>query len=126
MGANSNCYLLKVKDCTILLDCPIEIHDLAHFAPKGLFNEIYGEKDSIFKVNGDSFLIDDTLKINHPNFESLDLASIDILLISNVHSMLALPYLTEYYGFNGKIIATEPTAQLGRFVFLFYHPKLTS
>jgi hypothetical protein len=28
--------------------------------------------------------------------------------------MLALPYLTEHYGFNGLILATEPTLQIGR------------
>lgn len=32
--------------------------------------------------------------------------------------MLALPYLTEYTNFKGKIYATEPTAHIGRYVLL--------
>jgi Cft2 family RNA processing exonuclease len=37
------------------------------------------------------------------------------VLISNVHSLLALPFLTEHCpGFKAKIYATEPTKYLGR------------
>jgi len=44
----------------------------------------------------------------------LDPSSIDIILISNYHNIAALPYITEYTPFKGKIYATAPTVQIGR------------
>ncbi|KAL1919294.1 uncharacterized protein VTP21DRAFT_1987 [Calcarisporiella thermophila] len=49
-----------------------------------------------------------------PNFEMVDISSIDFVLLSNYHQMLALPYLTEYTEFKGKIYATEPTVEFGK------------
>ena len=43
------------------------------------------------------------------------MAMIDIILISNFHCMLALPYITEYTNFSGVIYATEPTLHIGRY-----------
>eukprot|EP01133_Synstelium_polycarpum_P013310 gene13310-15646_t len=42
------------------------------------------------------------------------MASVDIILISNYTNIYALPYVTEYTAFNGKIYATEPTVQIGK------------
>lgn len=50
----------------------------------------------------------------------IDLSEIDVILISNLHNMLALPYITEYTSFSGKILATEPTVQMARYS-LKYH-----
>uniref|UniRef100_H3AA58 Integrator complex subunit 9 n=1 Tax=Latimeria chalumnae TaxID=7897 RepID=H3AA58_LATCH len=44
----------------------------------------------------------------------LDLSTIDVILISNYHCMMALPYITEHTGFTGTVYATEPTMQIGR------------
>lgn len=49
-----------------------------------------------------------------PQFDLLDMSSIDIVLITNYWNIGALPYLTEYCGFEGKIYATVPTIQLGQ------------
>ncbi|PKU36378.1 hypothetical protein llap_13318 [Limosa lapponica baueri] len=46
--------------------------------------------------------------------ELLDLSTVDVILISNYHCMMALPYITEYTGFTGTVYATEPTVQIGR------------
>jgi integrator complex subunit 9 len=46
--------------------------------------------------------------------ELLDLSTIDVILISNYHCMMALPYITEHTGFTGTVYATEPTLQIGR------------
>ncbi|KTG45422.1 hypothetical protein cypCar_00027734 [Cyprinus carpio] len=49
-----------------------------------------------------------------PEKELLDLSTIDVILISNYHCMMALPYITEHTGFTGTVYATEPTLQIGR------------
>ncbi|KAG0056262.1 Integrator complex subunit 9 [Gryganskiella cystojenkinii] len=49
-----------------------------------------------------------------PDFSGIDLKSIDVVLISNYNHILALPYLTEFTDFQGRIFATEPTIEFGR------------
>lgn len=49
-----------------------------------------------------------------PQRELLDLSTVDVILISNYHCMMALPYITEHTGFTGTVYATEPTLQIGR------------
>ncbi|KAF9110733.1 Integrator complex subunit 9 [Mortierella sp. AM989] len=49
-----------------------------------------------------------------PDFSGVDLKSIDVVLISNYNHILALPYLTEFTDFQGRIFATEPTIEFGR------------
>lgn len=49
-----------------------------------------------------------------PETELLDLSTVDVILISNYHCMMALPYITEHTGFTGTVYATEPTMQIGR------------
>ncbi|EPY83716.1 hypothetical protein CB1_000535011 [Camelus ferus] len=46
--------------------------------------------------------------------ELIDLSTVDVILISNYHCMMALPYITEHTGFTGTVYATEPTVQIGR------------
>jgi integrator complex subunit 9 len=50
-------------------------------------------------------------------FGVVDVAQIDAVLVSNFTTMLALPYLTHCTHFRGKIYATEPTLQIGRYFF---------
>lgn len=50
-----------------------------------------------------------------PEWNLIDLASIDVILISNAHNMLALPFVTEYSAFRGRVYATEPTVHIARF-----------
>lgn len=55
---------------------------------------------------------------HHPSLslqtELIDLSTVDVILISNYHCMMALPYITEHTGFTGTVYATEPTMQIGR------------
>jgi len=46
------------------------------------------------------------------------LSEVDVILLSNYHNMLALPFITECTGFKGVIYATEPTLHIGRYVML--------
>lgn len=50
-----------------------------------------------------------------PDFSGIDLKSVDVVLISNFNHMLSLPYLTEFTDFQGRIFATEPTIEFGRY-----------
>ena len=54
----------------------------------------------------------------------LDLSEVDVILISNHHCMLALPYITEFTNFAGVVYATEPTLHIGRSVVLVPVPEL--
>lgn len=57
------------------------------------------------------------VRITPPLFfqtELIDLSTVDVILISNYHCMMALPYITEHTGFMGTVYATEPTVQIGR------------
>nr|CAG8442319.1 14828_t:CDS:10 [Entrophospora candida] len=49
-----------------------------------------------------------------PEFSSIDWKSISFILITNHKQMLALPYITEYTDFKGKIYVAEPTVSFGR------------
>lgn len=49
-----------------------------------------------------------------PLSKIVDYADVDVILISNYMSMLALPFITEGTGFEGVIYATEPTLQIGK------------
>lgn len=44
----------------------------------------------------------------------IDFSAIDVILVSNYQSMMALPYITEGTGFKGVVYATEPTLHIGR------------
>ena len=46
----------------------------------------------------------------------IDMSEVDVVLLSNFHNVLALPYITEFTDFQGIVYATEPTMHLGRYV----------
>uniref|UniRef100_A0A6B2KZR5 Beta-Casp domain-containing protein n=1 Tax=Arcella intermedia TaxID=1963864 RepID=A0A6B2KZR5_9EUKA len=121
IGSNpgASCFLLKLKHTTILLDCGIELSSILSFFPYKPTKDLQPSKpnsssDVLIQIGSNLFINDIHLKYHIPSTDLLDLQSIDIILISNFHNMLALPYFTEFCGFTGKMIATEPTIQIGR------------
>lgn len=46
-----------------------------------------------------------------PSLSSCNWATVDVVLLSNCFSMLALPFVTEFTAFNGVIYATEPSVR---------------
>ena len=52
--------------------------------------------------------------VQTPDFSAVDWKAVDFILISSYRHMLALPFVTEYTEFMGKIYATEPTIEFGR------------
>lgn len=53
-----------------------------------------------------------------PNISKILIENVESILITNCYNMLALPFITEYTRFKGKIYATEPTVEFGRFVII--------
>lgn len=60
-------------------------------------------------------LVDSTPLFGVPLESSIDISEIDVILVSNSSSILALPFFTENQDFQGTIYATEPTVNIGRF-----------
>jgi len=126
---SSPCIILKYKDLTVLLDCHLDLSTLLHFLPCPSINSTkldnlkhwaslevkqqIGTETNLVETAGRLF-IDSVPEICTPEDGLVDYASIDVILLTNYCNVLALPFITEYSGFNGKILATEPTLQLGR------------
>lgn len=88
-----------------MLDCGAELSSLLDFVPKDLLNP----NPHITASHAATL---DGLEL--PTLDNFDIETLDYILITNFYNLTCLPYLTEYYGFKGKIFATEPTVQLGK------------
>jgi integrator complex subunit 9 len=130
------CFVLKTKELTIMLDCSLDVSPLLNFLPLPLvhspllsslptfgkgnkenssdFKKYIGKDLSMFKENIGQVLFDAQLECRLPEVCLVDFATVDVILLSNPHNMLALPYITEVLGFAGIIYATVPTVHLGR------------
>uniref|UniRef100_A0A8C7IZR6 Integrator complex subunit 9 n=1 Tax=Oncorhynchus kisutch TaxID=8019 RepID=A0A8C7IZR6_ONCKI len=100
------CNVLKFKSTTIMLDCGLDTTSVLQFLPLPLVHS-----PRLSKLPG---WVSKDGTINLEKKELLDLSTIDVILISNYHCMMALPYITEHTGFTGTVYATEPTLQIGR------------
>jgi len=78
------------SDVRILLDCPLDLSTLLNQRP--------GQK----------------LVFSTPALQAVDWEKVDAIVLSNYMHCLALPFVTEYTRFRGKVYATEPTLQLSR------------
>lgn len=59
--------------------------------------------------------MDGPIEILPPQSDIFDICDVDTILLSNHACMLALPFITEETGFKGRVYATEPTLQIGRY-----------
>ncbi|KIH50267.1 hypothetical protein ANCDUO_19655, partial [Ancylostoma duodenale] len=66
----------------------------------------------------------------HPvPLEAVCMNTVDYILVSNWHSLVALPFYTENSGFKGVVYSTEPVVQFGRLMMLElidYHDRIVS
>ncbi|EFA83329.1 integrator complex subunit 9 [Heterostelium album PN500] len=131
------CYLLDFNNTRILLDCAIDFTSILQFLPitpiinyratsststsssttttqnnNNVDNSL--KNSSCFKSINNYIFIDSGIKYQIPQLDLVDFETIDIILISNYTNIYALPFITEYTSFKGKIYATEPTLQYGR------------
>uniref|UniRef100_A0A8B9LEE4 Integrator complex subunit 9 n=1 Tax=Astyanax mexicanus TaxID=7994 RepID=A0A8B9LEE4_ASTMX len=100
------CNVLKFKSTTIMLDCGLDTSSALYFLPLPLVHS-----PRLSKLPG---WVSKDGTVNLEKRELLDLSTVDVILISNYHCMMALPYITEHTGFSGTVYATEPTFQIGR------------
>ncbi|XP_004542328.1 integrator complex subunit 9 [Maylandia zebra] len=121
------CNVLKFKSTTIMLDCGLDTTSVLNFLPLPLvhsprLSKLPGwvSKDGTINLEKElkecagRVFVDAQPEFCLPERELLDLSTIDVILISNYHCMMALPYITEHTGFTGTVYATEPTLQIGR------------
>uniref|UniRef100_UPI00398F2222 integrator complex subunit 9 isoform X1 n=1 Tax=Pristiophorus japonicus TaxID=55135 RepID=UPI00398F2222 len=121
------CNVLKFKSTTIMLDCGLDMTSALHFLPLPLVHSPRLSKlPGWISKDGNTMLekelkdcagrvfVDSLPEFCLPETELLDLSTVDVILISNYHCMMALPYITEHTGFTGTVYATEPTMQIGR------------
>uniref|UniRef100_A0A8C7SPL3 Integrator complex subunit 9 n=1 Tax=Oncorhynchus mykiss TaxID=8022 RepID=A0A8C7SPL3_ONCMY len=121
------CNVLKFKSTTIMLDCGLDTTSVLQFLPLPLvhsprLSKLPGwvSKDGTINLEKElkecagRVFVDSQPEFCLPEKELLDLSTIDVILISNYHCMMALPYITEHTGFTGTVYATEPTLQIGR------------
>lgn len=112
-----------------MLDCGLSAHTVLNFLPLPLVHsprlnslanwmprdcsdaQLEGElKECCGRI-----FVDSAPEFCPPLAKIVDYSEIDVILISNYMSMLALPFITERTGFKGIVYATEPTLQIGRF-----------
>ncbi|XP_007906742.1 integrator complex subunit 9 [Callorhinchus milii] len=121
------CNVLKFKSTTIMLDCGLDMTSALHFLPLPLVHSprlsklpgwILKDGNNVLekelKECAGRVFVDSVPEFCLPETELLDLSTVDVILISNYHCMMALPYITEHTGFTGTVYATEPTMQIGR------------
>lgn len=127
--ANSPCVILKFKDLTVMLDCHLDLSSVLNFLPTASINskkweslrqwtsfdvkQQLGTETNLYESAGRIF-VNSSPEAAVPESGLIDFSSVDVILLTNYFSILALPYITEYSGFNGKVLATEPTLQIGR------------
>uniref|UniRef100_A0ABI7YLI4 Integrator complex subunit 9 n=2 Tax=Felinae TaxID=338152 RepID=A0ABI7YLI4_FELCA len=121
------CNVLKFKSTTIMLDCGLDMTSTLNFLPLPLvqsprLSNLPGWSlkdgnaflDKELKECSGHVFVDSVPEFCLPETELIDLSTVDVILISNYHCMMALPYITEHTGFTGTVYATEPTVQIGR------------
>ncbi|KAM8954214.1 integrator complex subunit 9 [Pelodytes ibericus] len=121
------CNILKFKSTTIMLDCSLDMTSALSFLPLPLVHSTRLSKlpgwvtkdgstqfEKELKECSGRVFVDSVPEFCLPETELIDLSTVDVILISNYHCMMALPYITEHTGFSGTVYATEPTVQIGR------------
>ena len=131
---NLPCFILTVHGRSILLDFPLPTDHLLDYLPvpsPGCLNHFSSlPKYNLLSTSKDAHLSQqiDELRLLHNQIyvyspiefytcqsSQYDFSLIDIILISNYESLLALPYLFQKYPqLNAQIYLTEPTYRFGQ------------
>lgn len=114
-----------------MLDCGLDVKEILKFLPLPVVHsarlaqlkawtpsEDKSEENSTLeqelKECGGNVFVDGMVEFSVPEISITDLSQVDAILISNHNTILALPYITEYTGFQGIVYCTDPTLQMGR------------
>lgn len=114
--------MLRLREICIMLDSALDLSNLLMFLPsyRNLFSNLpcctnsAGKMIEELKVIERNLFVDGVPELQVPKMDMLDMADVDVILVSNFYCMLALPYVTQTLGFSGVILCTEPTQQIGR------------
>uniref|UniRef100_A0A8C2X2U5 Integrator complex subunit 9 n=1 Tax=Cyclopterus lumpus TaxID=8103 RepID=A0A8C2X2U5_CYCLU len=110
------CNVLKFKSTTIMLDCGLDTTSVLNFLPLPLVHSprlsklpSWVSKDGSLNLEKElkecagRVFVDSQPEFCLPERELLDLSTVDVILVSNYHCMMALPYITEHTGFTGTV-----------------------
>jgi integrator complex subunit 9 len=97
-----------------MLDCALNLKTLQHFLPQMLVPNQRFESMPFFRLpNGtpiectkefnNRVYLNSTIEFSLPQFDLINIEDLDVVLISNFNSMLALPYLCKLKGFRANI-----------------------
>ncbi|VDL79576.1 unnamed protein product [Nippostrongylus brasiliensis] len=123
--AHKPCILLRFQNVTVLLDCAVDFTPFDYFLPY-----VYDEKSRLknlpsfhdtltyIKQLNENVFIESAPEVQVVPLEALSMNTVDFILISNWHSLVALPFYVENSGFKGVVYATEPVVQFGRMMIL--------
>jgi integrator complex subunit 9 len=131
-GSPQNCFLLKLRQLTILVNCPLQISSI--FPSDQERNEQLNDAQSQVTdfanvlssyIERRKMLMEDTVdqsgSVNEatcifriPDLSLVDVQAIDCVLLTTSKHMLGLPFLTEYLGYKGRILATECAIEFAR------------
>lgn len=120
-------YIVRINDVRILIGSPVDLEQMLNYLPEGIEihsdDERAGNKRSnplesktsnkyYIEVEGQKYLCGE-LKYDLSLYTSVDIASVDYILITKLDNIFALPILTEGFKFEGTIIMTQPIHQIG-------------
>uniref|UniRef100_T1JKD7 Beta-Casp domain-containing protein n=1 Tax=Strigamia maritima TaxID=126957 RepID=T1JKD7_STRMM len=123
---NKPCNILKFKSTTLMLDCGLDMTSCMHFLPIPLIDKLSSlpswtprevvntHLEGELKECSGRVFVNSQPEFCLPETEIINFSEVDVILISNYLCMLALPFITECYGFRGVVYMTEPTLQIGR------------
>uniref|UniRef100_A0A2S2P0Y1 Integrator complex subunit 9 n=2 Tax=Schizaphis graminum TaxID=13262 RepID=A0A2S2P0Y1_SCHGA len=126
---NKPCFVIKLKSVTIMLDCGLSAHSVLNFLPLYPIPDWKPNKAAAWipknfsdpQIEGElnecmtnQVLVNSAPEFMTPLTKLVDFADIDVILVSNYMTMLALPFITENTGFKGVVYMTEPTLHIGK------------
>lgn len=120
-------YIVRINDVRILIGGPIDLEQILNYLPEGI--EIHSDEERAgtkkskpqdgkshskryMVIENNKYLCGE-VKFDLSLYTSVDIASIDYILITKLDNVYALPILTEGFKFEGTIIMTQPIHQLG-------------
>lgn len=131
-NSSQNSFLIKLRQLTILVNCPLEISSLfptdqdqnedlqdaqTQVSDFAAVLSSYIERRKLLMEN----LVDQSSTVNEPtcifripDLSLVDVNAIDCVLLTSSKHMLGLPFLTEYLGYKGRILATESSIEFAR------------
>ena len=118
MRHDRQCFELVIGSSRLLLDYSCGTFSLfLRYLPMG------GEDQSTVAALGccvhcnGEWLLDGSVQVEVPP-QSIDLAGVTAVLVSGADAMLTLPFLTEYMGFTGLVLATNAAKHFGHLAML--------